>query len=154
MFVVEAYFFERLSPGGRPRDHVGHLTGNREITAAVVAQIEHEVVDTGLFELGHRVNDRPFRGRDVIVEQHVADRAGACLDGLIVLHWIGRDNGGREPDRALRAGAEIPNLERVGLPGARGKECRIQRGCTAIRHVGTVYGEDASASTQVRSGRR
>jgi hypothetical protein len=92
MLVVETHLLEEPAVGRtRTRDHVGELARDVEVTAAVVADVQHEVVDPGVAQLLDR-RDQLLLGRgDVIVEQHVADAPERVVDGLHVLHGRRRD---------------------------------------------------------------
>ena len=100
-----------------------------------------------MFELGHGGDEFPLCGRDVIVEEHVADGAGVCLYDAVVLHRIGRDDRRRERDRARCVGTEVPNLEFVGLPELAGIERGVQHRRGTVGYVGAVHGQDARAAT-------
>ena len=129
MLVVELQFLED-SPGCRhgSGDHVGEFAGDVEKAPAVVAHVEHEVADAGLFEFVDRFDEQRLRRRDVIAEKDVADRAGRGVDRTDVLYGLERDELGAQDDFPGRRRSGIPNPERVRFTGAFREEGRIQRG--------------------------
>ena len=78
MLAVELAQLESLSRGRRrTRDHVGDLAGDIEITAAVVADVEDQIVHAGALQLAECGHEFALRGRDMVVEEHVSDEVSA-----------------------------------------------------------------------------
>ena len=103
--------------GGRRRDHIGQFARDIQQAAAVVAQIEHQVVDRSRLELFHR-GDQLRLGRCVVrVELQVADLATRRRDGPDVPHR-GVGDQRRGEGRAELAGVVALEAEVVLLAGA------------------------------------
>src|SRR5690606_27229924 len=87
VLVVELDLLE-YAPGGLriACNHVSDLARDREISAAVVPDVQDEFVDAGSCKLLDRVHEIFFRRGDMIIEQQVADGADGRGYRFHVLH--------------------------------------------------------------------
>ncbi len=100
-----------------------------------------------------RGNQLIFRSGNVIVEQHVADRAGRRSNRLDVLHRCRGDVCRRQHHATRSAGAGVLNDESMAFPGARGEQPCIQHGnscrCIVIGHVHAIDREHQRTSRNI-----
>ena len=82
-------------------NHVGNFARDVQEPAAVVADVQNQVLHAGALQLGKCRHQFAFGSRQMVVEQHIA-HAGAVwrADGVDVLHRRGSHVGRHHGDRA------------------------------------------------------
>ena len=148
MLAVELIQFEGLPRrGGRARDHVGDFAGDVEIAAAVVADVENEIMHPGALQLTERSHEFALGGRDVVVEEHVSDEVPPAVV-MVCTFCTGVSVTGPTPSSPSAASPRPhPRSRSVWLsPLVCGTQARVQ-GVDACLVVGVdqidaVHGED------------
>ncbi len=150
---IEGGLLECLAAGAcRVRDHVSELRRDIEIAAAVVPDVEHEILDPQRLELGNGGRQLSFGWRIVIVEQDVADlRSRRARDHRRHGHRVlGHD--GRRQRPHLDATVQLLNAKRMTFARRAGREPRVEHIDARLRAVvdaDTVDGDDLVTATQV-----
>ena len=158
MLAVEDDLFKGAAgAGGAAGDHEGELGCDVKITAAVVADIQHQVGHVRRFEGVDRIDKLGFGGGDVIVEEQVAHGAGRGRNRRHVLHGRRRDIGRLHRHRVPGAG-EVAHREAVRFAARRREQAGIEGRDAALRividQVHPIHKHHFKAARQVRSGRR
>jgi hypothetical protein len=133
------------------RDHVGQLSRNIEESPAVVANIQHQVVDA--LQCIDGFEQLLLGRRAMVVEGHVADVAGRRNDHVDVLHHGVGDLLRCHRHLANRA-VGVANRESMLFTQGGGKQAGVECAGVAIGDGGAVDFENLGAAQQVDERRR